>query len=53
MKWLYRAAHVWDGDRTEWEDIYLRPDDPSHRGDSIWLTVDAIGEEVHPCYTRG
>lgn len=51
-KWLYQIPHVWEGDRAEWEDIYLRPDDPSYTGDSIWLTVDAIGKEVHPCYTE-
>jgi hypothetical protein len=44
MNWKYYIPHVWDKPRQTWEDFYLMPCDPSYRGDSIWLTIDALGE---------
>ncbi|MGO9569300.1 MAG: hypothetical protein ACLP5H_17325 [Desulfomonilaceae bacterium] len=44
MKWKYYIPHVWDKPRQSWEDFYLLPCDPSYRGDSIWLTIDALGD---------
>jgi hypothetical protein len=48
MKWLYFIPHVWDGPdaRATWEDVYLKPLGPDYRGESLWLTVDALGDET-------
>lgn len=42
MKWKYYIPHIWESERTTWEDVYLLPDYPGYDGNSIWLTVDAI-----------
>jgi hypothetical protein len=44
MNWKYFIPHVWDKPRQSWEDFYLLPCDPSYGGDSIWLTIDALGD---------
>lgn len=44
MKWKYYIPHAWDEPRESWEDFYLLPCDPSYRGDSIWLTIDALDD---------
>lgn len=43
MKWKYHIPRVWDRNRQSWEDFYLLPCDPSYRGETIWLTIDALG----------
>lgn len=44
MKWKYYIPHSWHKERYTWEDFYLIPCDPSYRGDSIWLTIDVLGD---------
>ena len=44
MKWKYYIPHGWHKERYAWEDFYLLPSDPSYRSDSIWLTIDALGD---------
>jgi hypothetical protein len=44
MNWKYYIPHVWDTPRTVWEDIYLLPDVPDPEPQSIWLTIDALGD---------
>lgn len=48
MNWKYHIPHVWDSPRVVWEDIWLLPDDPNYEGESIWLTVDALGDTASP-----
>ncbi len=43
MNWKYFFAHKWSCERHTWEDIWLLPDDLKYKGDSIWLTISAIG----------
>jgi hypothetical protein len=50
MDWLYHIPHVWNSpqDRAIWEDVYLMPSLPLAKAEkrtSIWLTVDALGDE--------
>ncbi len=43
MKWKYFIPHTWDSptSRQTWAEVWLLPDDPNYRGDSVWLTIDA------------
>ena len=50
MKWRYYFVHRWDRPRLVWEDIYLAPDMPGYDGPSIWLTIDALGDEQDPSH---
>lgn len=45
MKWKYHIPHTWDppSRRMGWADVWLLPDDLSYEGDSLWLTIDALG----------
>jgi hypothetical protein len=43
MIWKYYIPHIWEEDRTVWEDIYLLPDTPDYKDQAIWLTIDALG----------
>ena len=44
MNWKYYIPHAWEEDRQTWEDFYLLPCDPDYSGESIWLTIDALGD---------
>jgi hypothetical protein len=48
MKWKYYIPHQWTQPRTVWEDIWLLPANPGYAGQSIWLTIDALGDMIHP-----
>jgi hypothetical protein len=41
MNWKYFIAHVWEGERTNWEDIYLMPLAPEYR-ETLWLSVNGL-----------
>jgi hypothetical protein len=45
MKWKYHIPHTWEppSQRMGWADVWLLPDDPAYDGDSVWLTIDALG----------
>jgi hypothetical protein len=43
MIWKYYIPHIWEADRTVWEDVYLLPDHPSYTDQALWLTIDALG----------
>jgi hypothetical protein len=45
MKWRYHIPHTWEppSQRMGWADVWLLPDDPGYHGESIWLTIDALG----------
>ncbi|MCL4295599.1 MAG: hypothetical protein KJ077_07720 [Anaerolineae bacterium] len=43
MIWKYRIPHIWEADRTVWEDVYLLPDHPGYTAQALWLTIDALG----------
>jgi hypothetical protein len=44
MKWLYYFPHAWDGPRTCWEDVWLRPDDPDLPGLAYFITVESFAD---------
>jgi hypothetical protein len=48
MNWKYHIPHVWDTPRAVWEDVYLRPDVPDSDEQSVWLTIDALGDASDP-----
>jgi len=50
MKWLYHIPHVWESpkERHVWEDIYLLPVDAPPDTESLWLTIDALGDPAVP-----
>jgi hypothetical protein len=50
MNWKYYIPHVWDAPRTVWGDVWLLPCDPNYKGESIWLTVDALGDVSEPTH---
>ena len=50
MKWKYHIPHEWDTPRTVGEDVWLLPDDPDYKGNSIWLTIDALGDSSDPSH---
>jgi hypothetical protein len=50
MNWKYHIPHVWNTTRTVWEDVYLLPDLPDHESESIWLTIDALGDAADPAH---
>jgi hypothetical protein len=47
MKWKYHVAHDWESpsQRSAWEDVYLMPDEPGFKGDSVWFSVYAADLE--------
>jgi len=44
MNWKYHIPHTWDPptQRMGWAEVWLLPNDPSYKGGSIWLTIDAL-----------
>lgn len=42
MKWRYYFPHVWDDPRQGWEDVWLRPGDPSFFGVAYFITVESF-----------
>lgn len=50
MNWKYHIPHTWESPRGVWEDVWLLPDDPNYKGESIWLTIDAFGDVSDPDY---
>ena len=43
MIWKYYIPHIWEEERTVWEDVYLLPAEQNYDGEALWLTVDALG----------
>jgi hypothetical protein len=41
MNWKYFIAHVWEAERTDWEDIYLIPQVRDH-SETVWLSVNGL-----------
>jgi hypothetical protein len=50
MNWKYYIPHIWDSPRTVWEDVWLLPDDLTYSDQSLWLTVDALGDASDPSH---
>lgn len=50
MRWKYCIHHEWPEERTTWAEAFVRPDDPAYTGQSLWVTIDCIGE--FPAGTR-
>ncbi len=50
MNWRYHIPSIWHSPRQVWEDIFLLPDAPDYEGDSIWLTIDALGDPDNPAH---
>ena len=50
MNWKYYIPHSWNSPRAVWEDVWLLPCDPDYKGESIWLTVDALGDASDPTH---
>ena len=50
MNWKYYCPRTWDEPRQVWEEVHLLPDDPSYKGEAIWLTVDALGDAQNPAH---
>lgn len=50
MKWFYYIPHVWESseDRHVWEDVYLLPKNAPEGMESIWFTIDALGDVNNP-----
>src|SRR5262249_13236025 len=46
MHWHYHFPHVWEHPRYDWEDVWLRPDDPNCYGLAYNLTVQGL-DNVH------
>lgn len=46
MTWKYRIMHSWPAERTQWAEAFVRPDDPAYGGQSLWVTIDCLGERV-------
>jgi hypothetical protein len=44
VNWKYHIPHIWDPPtrRMGWAEVWLLPDDPEYRGESVWLTIDAL-----------
>jgi hypothetical protein len=44
MKWKCHIPHEWDSpeQRTQWEDVYLLPEDGRNDGNSYWFTLHAL-----------
>jgi hypothetical protein len=44
MKWKYYIPHVWNSpeDRTQWEDVWLLPEDGRNGGKSYWFCLNAL-----------
>jgi hypothetical protein len=53
MNWKYHIPHVWDDERSPWEDFYLLPCDPNYSGESIWLTINVLGDGSEKGCFRG
>ncbi len=44
INWKYYIPHTWeDNEKFRWADIWLLPDKSDYKGDSLWLTIDALG----------
>ncbi len=41
MNWKYFIAHVWEVDRTDWEDIYLMPQ-VRDEAKTVWVSVNGL-----------
>jgi hypothetical protein len=41
MNWKYFVAHVWEAERTDWEDIYLMPLVTEYQ-ETLWLSVNGL-----------
>ncbi|GAC1463068.1 MAG: hypothetical protein NVS2B14_10990 [Chamaesiphon sp.] len=50
MNWKYHIPHLWNAPREVWEDVYLLPDNPNYQEESIWLTIDALGDVSEPTH---
>lgn len=44
MRWKYWIHHTWPDERTSWAEAFVRPDDPTYAGQSLWVTIDCLGE---------
>ena len=44
MTWKYRLLHTWPEERTPWAEAFVRPDDPAYQGQSLWVTIDCLGD---------
>lgn len=44
MRWKYWIHHTWPEERTGWAEAFVRPDDPTYAGQSLWVTIDCLGE---------
>ena len=44
MEWKYFIPHEWKSpeQRTQWEDVWLLPEDGSNEGKSYWFTLNAL-----------
>ncbi len=52
MKWFYYIPHVWESseDRHVWEDVYLLPENSPEGMESVWFTIDALGDVNNPLH---
>jgi hypothetical protein len=48
MDWKYFIPHIWEREREVWEDVYLLPIQSQYDGETLWLTIDALGNVEVP-----
>jgi hypothetical protein len=42
VRWKYWIHHEWPEERTPWAEAFVRPDDPTYSGESLWVTIDCV-----------
>jgi hypothetical protein len=42
VRWKYWIHHAWPEERTQWAEAFVRPEDPTYTGDSLWVTIDCV-----------
>lgn len=44
MNWKYYIIHEWSGERRQWGELLLLPDDAFYKEEALWLTIDCLGD---------
>jgi len=42
VRWKYSIHHTWPDERTRWAEAFVRPEDPTYTGESLWVTIDCV-----------